>query len=175
MPKLLIIAIVATWYHCSIAHHDPRCNPENTKVCVDSEMEGDKISLRCVDSRRERTLPYQVTWLKNSEVYQTDDRVHDEDHPHHRLVFEEVRISDEGNWTCSNGSLSPEFKFYGSLCTHSLIISVCILKYTLLFISMISLTPTRMYTLYSWKDKRNSALYQSESQHWRQLLYSLQH
>ena len=120
MPKLLIIAILATWCHCSIAHHDPQCNPENTKVCVDSEIEGGKRSLRCVESRQERTLPNPVTWLKNNEVIQIDDRVHTEDHLHHRLVFEEVLMSDEGNWTCSNGTQSPEFKFYGSFCMHSL-------------------------------------------------------
>ena len=30
-----------------------------------------------------------------------------------RLIFEEVLVSDEGIWTCSNGSLSQTFKLYG--------------------------------------------------------------
>ena len=95
----------------SIAHHDPSCNPANVQVCVDSELDqSNRLNLVCVDSRGERPLTTDVQWHKNGALHIDSTRIHRQ---RERLIFEKVLVSDEGNWTCSNGSLSPPFKLYG--------------------------------------------------------------
>ena len=96
----------------SIAHHNSRCDAPDVQICVDSERDQNgRFNLLCVDSRREMHLTGEVQWHKNGALH-TDStgRIHKQDA---RLIFENILISDEGNWTCSNGSLSPPFKLYG--------------------------------------------------------------
>ena len=69
-----------------------------------------KLNLVCVDSRAERALNTDVQWLKNGALHMNSTCIRRQ---RERLIFEEVLVSDEGNWTCSNGSLSPPFKLYG--------------------------------------------------------------
>ena len=96
----------------SIAHHDSRCDAPDVQICVDSERDQNgKLNLLCVDSRREIHLTGEVQWLKNGALHMdSTGRIRKQDA---RLIFENVLISDEGSWTCSNGSLSPPFKLYG--------------------------------------------------------------
>ena len=109
---LHVLALIAILCGSSIAHHDPRCNPaEGVQVCVDSELDqNNRLNLVCVESRGERPLPTDVQWHKNGALHMDSTRIHRQ---RERLIFEEVLVSDEGNWTCSNGSLSPEFTLYG--------------------------------------------------------------
>ena len=110
----LFIAVIAILhYQPSIAHHDPHCNPAlNVQVCVAHEMDRGRRILRCVESREDRPLSTDVVWHKNGVIHMESTRVHKEG-AGDRLVFEQLLVSDEGNWTCSNGSLSPPFKLYG--------------------------------------------------------------
>ena len=95
----------------SIAHHNPRCLHESVQVCVDSELDqANRLNLVCVDSRKERALTTNVQWHKDGALHTDSTRIYRQ---RERLIFDEVLISDEGNWTCSNGSLSPPFKLYG--------------------------------------------------------------
>ena len=96
----------------SIAHHDARCNPAlDVQICVDHELDqNNRLNLVCVDSREERRLTTDLQWHKNGVIHTDSTRIHREGA---RLIFEEVFVSDEGNWTCSNGSLSPPSVFYG--------------------------------------------------------------
>ena len=109
LPLLFLICVTAI---SSNAHHDPRCNPaEGVQVCVDSELDqNNRLNLVCVESRGERPLPTDVQWHKNGALHTDSTRIHRQ---RERLIFEEVLLSDEGNWTCSNGSLSPQFTLYG--------------------------------------------------------------
>ena len=108
LPLLFLICVTAI---SSNAHHDPHCNPANVQVCVDSEEDPSKrLNLVCVESRGERPLATDVQWHKNGTLHMDSTRIHRQ---RARLIFEEVLVSDEGNWTCSNGSLSPQFTLYG--------------------------------------------------------------
>ena len=108
---LHVLALIVILCGFSIAHHDPRCNPANVQVCVDRELDqSNRLNLVCVDSREERPLTTNVQWLKNGALHMDSTRIHRQ---RERLIFEEALISDEGNWTCSNGSLSLPFKLYG--------------------------------------------------------------
>ena len=108
---LHVLALIAILCDSSIAHHDPRCNPANVQVCVDSKLDhSNRLNLVCVDSRGERPLTTDVVWHKNGALHTNSTRIHRQ---RERLIFEEVLVSDEGNWICSNGSLSPPFKLYG--------------------------------------------------------------
>ena len=88
-------------------------------------MGSEELTLRCAENNLEFTgLRYfiirtsnltSVTWLKNDVHYIPDgNRVHAQGG---LLVFDELLVSDEGNWTCTNGSRatdrSPEFQLYG--------------------------------------------------------------
>ena len=126
---LRVLALIAILCGSSIAHHDPRCNPAlHVQVCVDHELDGrGRLNLRCVESRAERPFTTNVLWRKNNVLHIDSTRVHSQGE---RLIFEEVLISDEGNWTCSNGSLSPPFIFYGKLkygcvAIHTRDVSIC--------------------------------------------------
>ena len=105
-----LIAIL--WDSSSIAHHDDRCNPApNVRICVDHELDkSNRLNLVCVDSRGERPLTTNVQWDKDGVIHMDSTRVHSMGE---RLIFEEVLVSDEGTWRCSNGSLSPPFELYG--------------------------------------------------------------
>ena len=97
----------------SIAHHDPRCASPDVQICVDTELDqSSRLNLLCVDSRSEIPLKTNVQWLKDGALHIMDStgRIRKQGA---RLIFESVLISDEGNWTCSNGSLSPPFKLFG--------------------------------------------------------------
>ena len=125
MPRLLgmlrILFLVYLTATPSIAHHDSLCNPADVQVCVDSERDqSNRLNLVCVDSRRERPLLTDVQWHKDGALHVDSTRIHRQ---RERLIFEEVIVSDEGNWTCSNGSLSPRFTLYGE-CGY---VAVCIL------------------------------------------------
>ena len=101
-----MLALVAILWGSLITHHDNRCNPAlNVQICVDHELDqNSRLNLVCVDSRTERPLTTNATWHKNGVVHTDSMRVHRE---RERLIFEQVLVSDEGNWTCSNGSLCP--------------------------------------------------------------------
>ena len=108
---LHVLALVVILWGSSIAHHDPRCNPADVQVCVDSELDqSNRLNLVCVDSRGERPLTTDMLWHKNGALHINSTRIRRQ---RERLIFKEVLVSDEGNWTCSNGSLSPPFKLYG--------------------------------------------------------------
>ena len=113
-PLFIALVAIQLHYQPSIAHHDHRCNPAlDVQVCVDHELDSrQKLNLLCVESRAERPLTTDVVWHKNGVIHEESTRVHKEG-TGSRLVFEELLVSDEGNWTCSNGSLSPTFKLYG--------------------------------------------------------------
>ena len=69
--------------------------------------------LRCVRNElADDPIDTAVTWLKNDQVYEPDGtRVqlrHDNE-----LVFTELLVSDEANWTCSDGSRSPNYRLFG--------------------------------------------------------------
>ena len=70
----------------------------------------DSDHLVCVDGRRGFPLDTDVVWHKNGVLHSDSTRIHSEGN---RLIFEELLASDEGNWTCSNGSLSPPYILYG--------------------------------------------------------------
>ena len=110
-PVLFLVCMMAI---PSIAHHDSRCNSPDVQICVDSYSEQDqsgRIDLLCVDSRSEIPLTTDVQWLKDGVLHMdSTGRIRKQGG---RLIFESVLISDEGDWTCSNGSLSPPFKLYG--------------------------------------------------------------
>ena len=118
-----MLMLIATILGSSLAPHDPRCNADlNVQVCVDHELDSSgRLNLRCVDSRGERSLTTNVVWHKNGFLHTDSTRVHKGGNS--LLIFEELLVSDEGNWTCSNGSLSPPFKLYGK-CVH-----VCVCTY----------------------------------------------
>jgi hypothetical protein len=111
LPFLICITMMAI---PSIAHHDPRCESANVQICVDSEVDqtnGGRLILVCVDSSRGETpLTTDVQWLKDGSLHVDSTRIYKQGA---RLIFNEILVSDEGNWTCSNGSLSPPFKLYG--------------------------------------------------------------
>ena len=108
---LHVLALIAILCGSLIAHHDPRCNPANVQVCVDSELDqSNRLNLVCIDSRAEWALTTDVQWHKDGALHTDSTRIHRQ---RERLIFEEVLVSDEGNWTCSNGSLSQPFKLYG--------------------------------------------------------------
>ena len=96
----------------SIALHDPRCNSPDVQICVDIELDqSGRLNLVCVDSRSEIIIT-AVQWHKDGALHIMDStgRIRKQGG---KLIFENVLISDEGNWTCSNGSLSPPFKLFG--------------------------------------------------------------
>ena len=98
----------------SIARHDSRCNSPGVQICIADDSERDqngKLNLLCVDSRSEMHLTGEVQWLKDGAL-QVDSTGRIRKHGA-RLIFENILISDEGNWSCSNGSLSPPFKLFG--------------------------------------------------------------
>ena len=100
--RLHVFTLIAIlWGSSSIAHHDSRCNPAlDVQICVDHELDhGGRLNLVCVDSREERPLTTDVQWLKNGVIHTDSMRIYKEGA---RLIFEEVLVSDEGNWTCSN-------------------------------------------------------------------------
>ena len=115
---LHVLTLVVILCGSSIAHHDPRCNPAlNVQVCVDSELDqSNRLNVVCVDSREKGPLTTDVQWYKDGALHMESTRIHRQ---RERLIFEEVLVSDEGIWTCSNGSLSPPFKLYGEwLCSY---------------------------------------------------------
>ena len=112
-----MLALIAIFCGSSIAHHDPRGNLAlRVQVCVDHELDHrGRVNLVCVESEAERPLNTNVLWQKNDVIHSDSTRVHSQ---RERLIFENVLVSDEGNWTCSNGSLSPPFKLFGECFTN---------------------------------------------------------
>ncbi len=113
MIQLSILVCITMMAIPSIAHHDPRCLSADVQICVDSEEDNGRLTLICVDSSNEFELPLgtDVQWQKDGVLVRMDStRIHKQ---LDRLIFDEVLLSDEGNWTCSKGSLSPPFKLYG--------------------------------------------------------------
>ena len=108
---LLALLVFAVACKQGLANHDPRCTGD--RACVAAERVSDnEFVLRCVRNDLDVPIKTAVTWLKNDQVYEADrTRVrlrHDNE-----LVFTELLVSDEANWTCSDGRQSPDYRLFG--------------------------------------------------------------
>ena len=113
---LLYALLLATVGMCNKAYasHDPRCNPDlGVRVCVVAEYPvGAVLKLQCVENEAlDLPITTPVTWLRNGQLFDPDGiRVHRRSN---QLVFDKLLVSDEANWTCSNGSSSPPYQLFG--------------------------------------------------------------
>ena len=109
-----LLFVLSACSNTAYANHDPRCNPDDgVKVCIAAENSPNvALMLRCVESGLfDILIGTRVTWLKNGQLFEPDDdRVYLQNN---QLIFEELLVSDEANYKCSNGSLSPPYILYG--------------------------------------------------------------
>ena len=81
-----------------------------------SRTPGRGVVLKCVECIAGQDLRTEVTWTKNNRTYTPDSNDPRVQKQLSDLIFRELLISDEGHYTCSNGSMSQEYVLYGECC-----------------------------------------------------------